>query len=631
MVARARVLLAVSAATLACVTLGGPTVPDDEADKLRQQLARAPDDPRRASVMEELAKLELERARRANTILAYKRFLDEFPLGEEADTARALLEDLRFQAAQGTGTIAAWEAFLEESPRGKHAPEARAALGALEIDAALASSDLMLARRTLGRFPDHPRREALAAHEDNLAWDAARPKGSDAIDAYLEAHPNGAHRLEALHLREQNEEASIEESEDLDRARAQAARADATEEQRVVVAAIELRRALRALDLTALKKLAASTSVEPRVAAVSARAKEFVESVSRHPFSEAVSAALAGARADGSLGEHSAVVAGVDVGDPLDRVAALRKLAEWGDPDDVRVVTGALDSEYVAVRLAAVETLRALGQALRPPVWRQIEHARESEALSKELTASTWRRIAALREADGRPVEAAAAWRAAIEQDGSDLAARARVFALARQTGDRLAQTAAARELSKAAVDFGDGRWTPPKPGEPGQPADHGRLVSMPGGQTVLRQICTAIELGTLGAQTLGTLAADAAPQEQQLLTLARTDAEGALDRLRTRQAELEKTLRAQQPGIMPCGADPATAVIERSRQRRADALGRIGALGDARLLPFVEGLTYTPGPQVKAAAQAAAESLRRIAAQPLDTEGTSKHRSASR
>ena len=98
--------------------------------------------PDKNGVMEELEKVELERARRANTVLAYRRFLEEFPTGDEATVAQSLIEELRYQETKKVGTGPAWEVFIEEYPRGKHLTEARVALGTIEIAQALAGKDL---------------------------------------------------------------------------------------------------------------------------------------------------------------------------------------------------------------------------------------------------------------------------------------------------------------------------------------------------------------------------------------------------------------------------------------------------------------------------------------------------------
>ena len=123
------------------------------------------------------------------------------------------------------------------------------------------------------------------AHEDELSWAQASTKGdNESLDTYLTMHPNGAHRVDAFRARDRNEERDIEESEDIDRAKARASRADATESKRALLARLELGRALRALDMNALKTMGKEKSTEPTVEAVHEQAQTFVQSVERHPF-----------------------------------------------------------------------------------------------------------------------------------------------------------------------------------------------------------------------------------------------------------------------------------------------------------------------------------------------------------
>ena len=290
-------------------------------------------------------------------------------------------------------------------------------------------------------------------------------------------------------------------------------------------------------------------------------------------------------------------------GDPIERVAALRELSEWNDPTDIRTVLSTLDSEYVPVQLEAVETLRSFAKSLKPAVWRAAERAREDETMTRALSASVWRQAAALREADGRPSDAMAAWHEVVNLDPNNLAARARLFTLAHAGGDRLAMATTARDLAGSVILFADGRWQPPAPNEqPDTSAGKGRVFGVPGAATVLRQICAAIDLGTDATRTLGMLSAGAGPQEQELLNIARGDAERALARIQGKRSELEEVLRADEPGFLPCGTDLASAPIAASRAKRIEAIGAIGRSGDTRLLPFVEGLGFSPSSDIKTA-----------------------------
>src|SRR5690348_4449168 len=78
---RSRFSVVLSLASLSCATTAHMTTADDAATVIRTKAAEAPDDIRRGMYLDELAKVELQRARQANTVLAYRRFLQEFPSG----------------------------------------------------------------------------------------------------------------------------------------------------------------------------------------------------------------------------------------------------------------------------------------------------------------------------------------------------------------------------------------------------------------------------------------------------------------------------------------------------------------------------------------------------------------------
>lgn len=590
-------------AVAGCVTT--PPLPDlshaDEADALRARRALADNDFERALITEELATVELERARAANTVFAYRRFLEEFPIGREATTARKLLEALRFAEAGAENTPLAWNVFLSEHPQGEHATEARLRLGSLTIDALTGTDDLAGVRAALAQFPDHPRRGELVTLEDRLAFEAARREGLAQVQAYLSEHPMGSYRVEALDLAETLEREALLESGDLERARLRAA-SDHTGRFQEVVDELLLRDALAMLDRPALEKLA-----KDAVPAVRAQAQSTLTSWRRPPLP----AAVAQASVSHGLRPLSALAVVLRRGDPLDRVAALSEAAEYGSWEAATLVLGAVDNRYVDVRLAVVTALRALSVAMPPASWRAFVEGREAEALVDALTPEPWRRVAALRDADGRQEAALAAWREVLRYDPEDLAASARVLELTRTMGDRLGQGAAARDLATQAALFGEGRWL--QPHDPATPAVErrdgpGTTIGVPAEVTVLRQLCAAMSLTTISRDALAALRDGARDTEQQLYTLAITDADTALARMTSRRAELERT--ATRRGYPACGEDLLTPTLEKVHKERIEAIGKLAKSGDQRLLPFLSRLQHTPSAEVREAAKAAVRAL---------------------
>lgn len=607
-----RVFLLLPPLLLACATPGAPpAVASSGADALRARISRADDDVERNALRMELARLELDRARSAHTVFAYRRFLEEFPHGESAITARALLESLRFEEAARLDTPAAWAAFLEEHPRGRRTAEAKARLGALETAAALASTDLPLVRRVLARHPAAERRRELELHEDALSWAAARDGGLPAVEQFLLERPASAHRSEAERIQRSLVQAAVLEEEDFAAAEARARRSG-TAEALDTLSELKLRRAVREWDLAAVRSIAEDGRLAP-ASEPRRRAGELLASLQKSPLHKDARAALEAARRGAGLRPVAELRRLVPTADPLEREVALRELAEWGVLSDLELFFEALDGRYVGVRLAAVEAIALLAAAQPPAVWTARARARERELLVQALTASPWRRIAALRESVGNVEGAVTAWREVLRNDPEDLAASARLLALESRRGDRLAYGAAARELSRVALDFGNERWLrPPDPNAPPESRRDGPGIrlGLSADLTVLRQICVAVDLAEEAARALGGLRGDAAVQEAELIALALQDSERILTRMRNKRDELERELSRRDRAYVACATDRAAPRIAESRARRVAALGRLGELRDRRLLPLVEDLAHSPAAELQAAARAAAAQL---------------------
>lgn len=615
--AAAAVLLA------ACASARAPAPPPDsdpgadaEAAGLRAAMSLAEDDFQRVQIREELARAELRRARAAHTVFAYRKFLDEFPVGDDADVARGMLEQLRFAQAGKTGTKLAWESFLDEHPRGRFAPEARRRLGALEIAAALATKDRARVRDVLARYPDHEARGPIVQHEDDLAYSEAKAAGLDGLGGYLADHPTGRHRAEAEGVRRLFERVRLLETENLALARKRASQGDATDDDRAVVAELTLRRALRSLDEAALAALAGD---ETAPAPMREMALQRVESLARVPPAPQIREAIDAARAGAGLRNPQELRALVGVADPLEQAEALRELAEQGRMEDADAIVAAMDSRYAGVRLAAVEALRALHSAVRPAVWDGWRAARETELLPAAMTAPPWRRLAAIRDAVGDAAGAAAAWREVVRFDPDDVTARARLLAL-EPADDRLARATAARDLAKAAAFFGAERWL--RPPDPLLPAEErrdgpGETVGLAADLTVLRQLCTAIELAGTAGRALRELQGPAGAAEQEILGLALEENERAVGRLVARREELELQARRRDGGYRPCGTDRVTERVDASRRARTAALRRLGGSGDRRVREFVENQRWSASAAVREAADAAFAALEKAPPEP--------------
>lgn len=167
---------------------------------------------------------------RADTLLAYRGFLEDHPGSVYAEAARSqllILDHRAWEELAAEGSREAYADYLEQFPDGAHAPEAlerideidrelaraereraereRRELAAWETAAAqrtVAAMDAYLAAWPGGTHADEARRirgELITAAEDQRAWEAAVGLNTRAaLQAYIDAFPRGRHVAAAL-------------------------------------------------------------------------------------------------------------------------------------------------------------------------------------------------------------------------------------------------------------------------------------------------------------------------------------------------------------------------------------------------------------------------------------------------
>jgi len=156
-----------------------------------------------------------EEARQADSLSAYQEFLEQYPDGEHADTARQRIAEIREQDAWETAherdTREAYQAFVDEYPESTHAAQASSRINELERAASWSrlqdSRDISELETFVRRYPD--------SEEANVARE----------------------RIEQLEAEQQAEARAREEAEARARAEAEAAEVAATGGFRVQLAA----------------------------------------------------------------------------------------------------------------------------------------------------------------------------------------------------------------------------------------------------------------------------------------------------------------------------------------------------------------------------------------------------------
>lgn len=618
--------LSVAALVVASCATGGSTTEGsgDPPEKIRARLAKATDPLERNALLVELSRAELDRARRSHTVFGYRRFLQEFPQGEASTTARALLESLRFEEAEKEDTLQAWTAFLSEHPQGRRTADARRRLAEVEVREALDSDDLATIRRVLTRHPppdatstveEKERWAALVEREDVLSWKASREANLATVEAYLAERPAGRFRNEAMERREQLIEEVLLAEDDLVTARRRIDSGQATPAQKATAAELELRRALRTLDETALRRLVADSRLDGGGEEAKGRAKAMLDSLKRQPLSQAVRKAMAEAARGAGLRTRSELKRLVTRGDPRERAEALVELSEWGNPSDLDLILDFVDARYVVMRLAAIEGVASMADSQERRAWTAIVRGRLEALSSQAHTATGQRRLALLRESIGDLDGALAAWREVTRLDPEDVVAHERVLAFEQSRNDRLAMTAAATTLLKAAIEFGEHRW--PRPADPGARfgPEEGELLGLPKELTLLRQLCSAIDLAHVAVQSLAAQSpasvSTTIPAFQAQPGPPSPEHDRALSRMETKKRELEATVKRRAPQYAPCGGEVVPERVQRSRASRAKAMERLGRSGDERLLPVLDNLRWSRSSKVRNAATSALHALR--------------------
>jgi formylglycine-generating enzyme required for sulfatase activity/serine/threonine protein kinase len=151
----------------------------------------SPAEPGRGMRVPEPEPEELKRwqgALKADTVLGYRRFMDDFPQSHyrpQAQTQLDILDEKLWSALSSENSIPAYEDYLDVFPDGIHQAEALRRIEAIQM---------LLARRERARL-DRERR-------DDLAWEKASSQRTvNAFNRYIALWPAGKHVEEAQRIR----------------------------------------------------------------------------------------------------------------------------------------------------------------------------------------------------------------------------------------------------------------------------------------------------------------------------------------------------------------------------------------------------------------------------------------------
>lgn len=158
------------------------------------------------STSEERARWEA--ALDADTALAYRRFIDDYPesvyLGQ-AQVQLDVLDERAWAQLAAENTLSAYQDYLEQFPNGLHQAEALTRIEAFEQELARASREAEERER-----------------QDKQAWEKARTAGTfESVDQYVRNWPTGIHIEEAQSLRQRlkasaEDEAAFTSAQNLD-------------------------------------------------------------------------------------------------------------------------------------------------------------------------------------------------------------------------------------------------------------------------------------------------------------------------------------------------------------------------------------------------------------------------------
>ncbi|HEX5751678.1 MAG TPA: HEAT repeat domain-containing protein [Archangium sp.] len=506
-----------------------------------------------------VTELEFEEASKLHTVLAYKRFLDANPDAPQARAARALLEGLRFNAAKEAGTAAALRQFLRDHPEGAQREEAQRLLREAELKELSTTKDPRQLREYLRESPDDPRRLQVESRLDDESFARAETAGAGQLFVYLRDFPAGRYREQAKVKLLALEVEGLLVSGLLEEAEARVAGHPLGTKLKDFPARLARARAERV----------ALRSTEPL--ARSAQVEHYLRSL------EDLRAALVSP-------------------DPMDRWQAAEEL---GQHVSVKAVDPLLETFRAGrnplVRQRALDGLRTVLSALPKPVADyevavRLESLRE-KAGSPELYLS----MAALLDLSGRLGEAATEYQRAFVPEDPDPVVLRRWVRLREERRQSFSAAVAARQLALWALRVAREESISPEGNVP---------------LAAARQLCAAVDNARIASEAIARARKTNTEFPEDLDGFALTASE-ALKLSEARLADAELLLRERTPGARTCGDDAVRERLESAVSERREALRAVGAkLPKLAPLLLEVARERDPSPEIRAEAAARLTAL---------------------
>lgn len=506
-----------------------------------------------------VTELEFEEASKLHTVLAYKRFLEANPEAPQARAARALLEGLRFNAAKEAGTAAALRQFLRDHPDGAQREEAQRLLKEAELKELSTTTDTQQLREYLRESPDDPRRLQVESRLDDESFARAETAGAGQLFAYLRDFQAGRYREQAKVKLLELEVEGMLVSGLLEEAEARVAGHPLGTKLKGFPARLTRARAERVV----------LRSTEPL--AQSAQVGHYLRSI------EDLRSALVSP-------------------DPMDRWQAAEEL---GQHVSVKALDPLLEAFRAGrnplVRQRALDGLRTVLRALPKPVADyevavRLESLRE-KAGSPELYLS----MAALLDLSGRLGEASTEYQRAFAPEDPDPVVLRRWVELREERRQSFSAAVAARQLALWALRVARDESISPEGNVP---------------LAAARQLCAAVDNARIASEAIARARKTNTEFPEDLDGFAVT-ASDALKLAEARLADAELMLRERSPGARTCGDDAVRERLVSAVSERREALRAVGTkLPKLAPLLLEVARERDPSPEIRAEAAARLTAL---------------------